>query len=127
MKTKIFIPAVLLILLSSFTIHAPKGFKYYKTFNISRESAELGINHIEHRIMMTKNMTYSIVLEENDCDVIIQMHDEKGRLILTNYDKEKDACLNSIIFKCNSTKYYTLSLDPKRSRAHGICKVGFKN
>lgn len=103
-----------------------EGFTYFKTFSITHESAELGHDHIEQKILLNKNMEYNILLENNDCDVVIQMRDENDKLVLTNYDEKNNTCLSSVIFVCKATKLYTISLDPKRSRAHGICKVGFK-
>lgn len=121
----------LILILSSFTslqndASLLEGFTYFKTFSITHESAELGHDHIEQKILLNKNMEYNILLENNDCDVVIQMRDENDKLVLTNYDEEHNACLSSVIFECKATKLYTISLDPKRSKAHGICKVGFK-
>ncbi len=134
MSSNIFKTAALLsliIILSSFSslqnnASLLEGFTYFKTFSITHESAELGRDHIEQKILLNKNMEYNILLENNDCDVVIQMRDENDKLILTNYDEAHNACLSSVIFECKATKLYTISLDPKRSKAHGICKVGFK-
>ncbi len=135
MSSNIFKTASLLsmiIILSSFSSSFQnntsllEGFTYFKTFSITHESAELGHDHIEQKILLNKNMEYNILLENNDCDVVIQMRDENDKLVLTNYDEVHNACLSSVIFECKATKLYTISLDPKRSRAHGICKVGFK-
>lgn len=121
----------LLLVLSSFTslqsgANLIDGFTYFKTFSITNENAGLGNEHIDQKILLNKNMEYNILLQNNDCDVIIQMRDDTGKLIMTNYVKEKNMCLSSVIFECKATKIYTISLDPKRSKAQGVCKVGFR-
>lgn len=107
-------------------ISADSKFTYFKSFNITHESVDLGHNHIERKLILNKNMEYSLLLQENDCDVIIQIHDENGKLMMTNYDMHHNVCFNTVVFPCNATKMYTISLDPKRSSAHGVCKLGFR-
>lgn len=122
---------VLMVSLSGFTMLSSNeslmsNFTYFKTFSITHESFDLGHNHIERKIVFNKNMDYNLILENNDCDVVIQIHDDNGRLMMTNFDEKHDVCFNSIVFKCTTTRMYTISLDPERSKAHGVCKVGFR-
>ena len=130
-KISLLFLALIALALSSFKaanidVTFDSKFTYYKSFNITHESTDLGHTHIERKLILNKNMEYNLLLEENDCDVVIQIHDENGKLMMTNFDTRHNICFNSIIFPCKATKSYTISLDPKRSKAHGVCKVGFR-
>lgn len=130
MKIRYILPTLVFytVVLSFTTKHVyTKDYKYFGSFGAYIEDSELGIVPVKHRFMMSKNFSYNISTENRAHRSIIKLHDDEGNLVLSNYNSETKHYLNPVVFKCNATKYYTLSIYSTSSSTDEFCTIEFKN
>jgi hypothetical protein len=112
--------------ISGLQLHATSpadDFHFFKNIVISRSTLSNSENSIRENLIFTKDNDYNITLANKDCEMKLEIRDEKGKIVATNYDEETKTYYNAIIFQCHATQFYSLHISPKVSNAHGICRI----
>ena len=98
-------------------------YHFFKNIVISRSTLSSDENSIHEKLIFTKDNDYNITLSNKDCEMKLEIKDEKGNVVASNYDPKTKTYYNAIIFQCSATQLYSVEISPKINDAHGICRI----
>lgn len=110
----------------------PKEYIFSKARTINIQSKK-DLSNAIYAVILTKGNTYIItVCEDNNTDnegpMVVNLLDNKDRLLMSNHNAKTDKYYNKIIFNCNASGTYHLSylFNGGSSKGCGVSAFGFQ-